>query len=506
MENNKNRLDQLFQQARDQQPESSFVETKKQFLNGLKGGRLNPKVQGIAKSINFKNRIIMLSTVSIIVTSAILIFNNNNSTNTIETLPLTEEKKIVTIEESKKDSIIEEAFTIETVSMVDMEVHVITSTFQNDSTDSLIVNVEEIEYKETVQPVFIKAQNVVNKHRADSVYNFPKLTPEEIQANNERKAKMIKDLAKLNKKNYAYIPSGSFKYEEKDVSVQAFYMQTTEVTCLEYRTFLFDLLIQDRKEEFLKAKPDQSKWMDIDGQSWAFNKPMEENYFSHPAYNNYPVNNVSREGAKMYCMWLSTELMNSTYRKAEKMVGEVRLPSDYEWMHAAYGDKYPGPYPWGGPLPKNSKNCYIANFKPETDTSSIEQTLKAEPLKNFDKKIKKAQKEGKNYLDGVYIKEYPASDSIKKVLHNNKYCYKADGAFFTASVTSYYPNAFGLYNMSGNVAEMVLNWDDKTAGTKGGGWLSELKHIKITGEDEYKGVTDPHVNIGFRVVMTFLKR
>ncbi len=30
---------------------------------------------------------------------------------------------------------------------------------------------------------------------------------------------------------------------------------------LEYRTFLFDLLIQGRKEDFLLAKPDQKLWI-----------------------------------------------------------------------------------------------------------------------------------------------------------------------------------------------------------------------------------------------------
>ena len=69
-------------------------------------------------------------------------------------------------------------------------------------------------------------------------------------------------------------------------------MQTTEVTNLEYRTFLFDLLIQGKKDEFLKAKPDQAMW--TKEYKYAFLKPMEEHYFSHAAYDEYPVVAISR--------------------------------------------------------------------------------------------------------------------------------------------------------------------------------------------------------------------
>jgi formylglycine-generating enzyme required for sulfatase activity len=66
---------------------------------------------------------------------------------------------------------------------------------------------------------------------------------------------MIEALAKLNKDKYAYIPMGSFLYKKDTFSVQAFYMETTEVTNLEYRTFLADLLIQNRTSDYLLAKP-----------------------------------------------------------------------------------------------------------------------------------------------------------------------------------------------------------------------------------------------------------
>ncbi|PJB13854.1 MAG: hypothetical protein CO118_11605, partial [Flavobacteriales bacterium CG_4_9_14_3_um_filter_32_8] len=285
-----------------------------------------------------------------------------------------------------------------------------------------------------------------------------------IKTNNKQKEKMIKFLAKyrskkihsfndIDEKKYAYIPMGTYidadvdgekLINEKEVKLQAFYMQKTEVSNLEYRTFLFDLLIQNRKEDFLKAKPDQQQWTNPNSYSPA----MAEYYFSHPAYNDFPVNNIRREGAEMYCKWL-TEERNKLDR--EKMVNDVRLPTVYEWKYAASsGGKY-FPYPWGGPYARNSNGYFLANFYPMKDSSGF------------------------------------------------------DNADILAPVTSYNPNDFGLYNMSGNVAEMVVYpKENNLPGTKGGSWMSIGYEIQINGSDNFKGITSPNVNIGFRPVITFL--
>ncbi len=74
----------------------------------------------------------------------------------------------------------------------------------------------------------------------------------------------------------------------------------------------------------------------------------------------------------------------------------------------------------------------------------------------------------------------------------------------TAPVSSYVPNVYGLYCMSGNIAEMVYYNNDKTQpGTRGGSWKSTMQEIQILGDDKFKGVTTPNVNIGFRVVISY---
>lgn len=292
-----------------------------------------------------------------------------------------------------------------------------------------------------------------NLSNSDEEYIFPKLTEEEIKANNKQKKLMLKNLEKFDKKVYAYIPTGTFDYQGKQVSVQSFYMQKTEISNLEYRTFLFDLLLQGRKDDFLKAKPDQNQWIIL---SKGQNSQMKEHYFSHSAYNHFPVVNISREGAEMYCKWFSQELNKDVDEKKRNLYNDIRIPMREEWVMAASIEGKNKIYPWEGDQTQNSEGLILANFK---------------RLPN-------------------------AMDSITH----------SDSTDITAPVKSYWANDFGLYNMSGNVAEMVcVGTTTKSAGTAGGGWMNTAEEIKILGPDPYAEVTTHHPVIGFRVVMTVKK-
>lgn len=295
------------------------------------------------------------------------------------------------------------------------------------------------------------------RNEKDSI-EIPQLSEKEIAANNKRKRKMMKALAKRDKNYYAYIPSGSTKYKEKIYSVQAFFMQKREVSNLEYRTFLNDLVIQGRIEEYKQAFPQTAQWSaQIDGDV----SDLQNLYHWHPAFNNYPVVNVTREGAEMYCAWLTLETSNSKYIDNNAMINDLRIPMRDEWTYAASGGDTNAVYPWGGPSTQNAEACFLANYKPDSTS------------------------------------------------------YFADGAFFTAAVESYNPSDFGMYCMSGNVAEMVYGSTDITShtnltklrnevGTAGGGWMDDENALKIEGDDPYEGIEHGHPNIGFRPVMTFL--
>jgi formylglycine-generating enzyme required for sulfatase activity len=269
----------------------------------------------------------------------------------------------------------------------------------------------------------------------------------------------------LSHKGYSLAPTGSYNRNGKTVSLQSFYIQQYEVSNSEYRAFLYDLVAQKRYADFERANVCGSCWVD-EWKGASYNDPMDEHYFNHPAYDNYPVVNVPREGAALYCTWLTKTAHEEQLRKDKTAapVNDVRLPADIEWEYAAHAGNDSTIYPWSGIYLRNAKGQFLANYC---------------ALKN---------------------------DSAGRTRND----YISDGAFHTAPRNSYFPNAWNLYNMAGNVSEMVVVMQPGTSGqyvpagiaSKGGNWTSYAQNIRIQAEEEYKEVTRPTPYIGFRVVMT----
>lgn len=447
-------LDQLFAHAKQDQAIQSFEQTKDRFIASLNNPVVNkPKT----KRVFTKKWIIMLTTVSTLSISLFLLWNDGK---TDKTPSVTKPQESVTIV-SKNTSIptqrnqepqIKPAPVQKPAPFVNAMQELVTEL-------PLASLVSENKGTEAANDYSFNRKTTSFKPMDDTPYQFPKLTEEEIAITKKKKKAMLKALAKHDKDAYAFIPSGSFDYNGKQVSAQAFYMGTTEVTNFEYRTFLFDLIIQGRKDEFLKAKPDQSAWKKElnDG-----GKAFEEHYFSHKAYDNYPVVNISREGAELYCKWLSQEVRKYVGDEKEGKYNDVRLPLRAEWVKAASNEGKQLPYPWDGQYRRNSRGLFLANFTRDL-----------------------------------------VKDQIDTSGWGNAIIY--DNSDLTAPSKSFWPNALGLYNMAGNVAEMVYEGMNKNEpGTAGGSWRSSGDDIKIYAPDPYKGITEGKPTIGFRVVSTYL--
>ena len=256
---------------------------------------------------------------------------------------------------------------------------------------------------------------------------------------------MLKDILKVDRKKFAEILVIASKVKEGE-QVYDFISWKTELSNEEYRIFLRDLLIQKREDEFLMADVRDEAWMtSFDS---AYNQPLVNTYFSHPAYDNYPVVNIKREGAELFCKWLTEEIGKSD--KNKENLREVRLPTNREWEYLASGGGKNQPYPWGGPYVRNSEGCFLANY-------------------------------------------YPMKGN-----------YSADGALYTCAVNSYAPNSFGIFNAAGNAAEMVTYpYGGKQIGARGGSWIDVSKDMKIYAEDKYMGISMPKPFIGFRPVITY---
>ena len=229
------------------------------------------------------------------------------------------------------------------------------------------------------------------------------------------------------------------------------------------------------REETLNIYPDTLAW--IHDFAYSFNEPMHDSYFSHPAYDDYPVVGVNWNQANAFCAWRTHLKNRALTRNGKHVENEFRLPTEAEWEYAARGGHDLNPYPWGGPYIRNSRGCFLGNYKP---------------------------------MRGNYIE---------------------DGGYQTVKADAYWPNDYGLYCMAGNVSEWTVTAydalshyfshdlgpdfkynadEDDPVGWKrkvirGGSWKDIGQYLQVSARDyEYQDTAKSF--IGFRTVQTFLGR
>ncbi len=189
--------------------------------------------------------------------------------------------------------------------------------------------------------------------------------------------------------------------------------------------------------EHLATLPDTLVWRD----KLAYNEPYVQYYYRHPAYKNYPVVGISYEQAQAYCKWRTERVKTflSINKNFKHQNFEYRLPTKAEWEKFAELSSVV--------FSNNGKDAK-GNFK-------------------F------------NFID---IPNTPKNNTAT-----------SDNADVTAPVFAYKKNHLGLYNVLGNVAEMV---QEKNI-CKGGSWQHKLEDCRVGKDQQY---TTTNSWTGFRCV------
>ncbi len=272
------------------------------------------------------------------------------------------------------------------------------------------------------------------------------------------------------------------------------YASAYEVTNRQYWDYMDYLYKNGYTELYEKSKVDLSKYDEITA-------TLLNNYHYSPEnaqalnvkrakadkFLEFPAIDMSYETALGYLEWLTYQYNRQEGRKYKKV--EFRLPTEKEWSISALG--YPEFQSW----------------------NLDENVVKARPFGHEKPKVYENYKIG-DYEDVLYPWYHSHWEKLRGSIVNRHGCYLAnvkttdeitcpagipgDGWEFTSTVGTYFPNGMGLYDVIGNVAEMI----DQPGKAMGGSWNHVARESTISSINSYDG---PVSEVGFRIFMEVIE-
>jgi hypothetical protein len=288
---------------------------------------------------------------------------------------------------------------------------------------------------------------------------------------NKIKEQMLRRIIKNDKGLYTHVPAYKVWYKGKTIVLDGFTIRNVCVTNLEYKTFLADLLAQNRQSDYLSAQIRTDNWIKQDYVSLA------NSYFQEEMYNDFPAVNVSRKGAELFCKWMEEELKSYVFKNKLKFPDlKIRLPYDKEAIFAAR-EGY-------------SKISFGEGYN----------TIYDESEGFVDHQFTKRVELGKKRVKRI--------DTLYDIFDTNKYGWKEkELTDFFAGGNKYYRNIPGdsiyaermkVLSKIGRVSEMILQKDPDQVWLGGQTWKTKAEYLKLESDFKNDG-SSPFV--GFRIVV-----
>lgn len=232
-------------------------------------------------------------------------------------------------------------------------------------------------------------------------------------------------------KEKSFIPPGTVQIND------TLFADETEISNFSWMEYEYwtKAIYGANSKEHLATLPDTICWRE----KLSYNEPYVQYYYRHVGYRDFPVVGISYEQAVAYCKWRTerVKIFLSIKKDFTHRNFEYRLPTKSEWKKLAETSSFVL-----NNNGKNEKGVYLLNC--------------VNPLPNGD-------------------------------------CMHPPYPDITSPVKSYEKNALGLYNMLGNVAEMV----QEKGICKGGGWRNRLEECRVGKDQEF---TKANSWTGFRCV------
>lgn len=375
----------------------------------------------------------------------------------------------------------------------------------------------------------------------------------------------------INPYGMVYVPSGTllvgpsdqdisntFVQRPKQISIQGFFMDETEITNNEYRQFVYwvkDSIAHTILEHFLESEEDDADegridweqeidWEDPDG-------ALEEMYYQgddrFAGKKEIDVRNLKYK----YSWYDWKKAANDRGRSPRnEFIKEKEVnvyPDTLVWVRDfaySYNEPYARNYFWHPAFDEypvvgidwHTANafCYWRTMLWNKAASDSKDGQNTETYRlPFEHEWEYAARGGKDRAmypwGGPYIRN--AKGCLLANFKPGRGNYPEDGGFYTVRADAYFPNDYGLYNMAGNVAEWTntayyenaysflhdLNpdirydaEDDDTPENKrkvirGGSW-KDIHHYLQTGTRSYEYQDTTKSYVGFRCTLTFLGR